>query len=1159
MGAANTDIKSIFGHAMALSSAEERAAYLQQACAEDPELQAEIESLLQADRDAGSFLGEHNPCLVATVDERIMERPGSVIGPYKLLEQIGEGGFGVVFMAEQQRPIRRTVALKVLKPGMDTRQVIARFEAERQALALMDHPNIAKVLDAGQTSSGRPYFVMDLVKGLPIIEYCDQTQLTPRERLELFVSVCQAVQHAHQKGIIHRDIKPSNVLVTLHDGTPVPMVIDFGIAKALGQQLTDKTLITGFAQLIGTPLYMSPEQAALSGLDVDTRSDIYSLGVLLYELLTGTTPFDKERLQQVGYDEIRRIIREEEPPKPSTRISTLGRAATTVSTQRKSDPKRLRKLIRGELDWIVMKALEKDRNRRYETASAFAADVQRYLHDEPVQACPPSAMYRLRKFIRRHKGPVLAAGTVLLVVLASLAIVFRVRHQAALDQAATEEQARKRLELQLYYQTTGSAERERATGNSGRAEQLLDGPQCPEHLRGWEWHYLKRLRFGSAPPVRLGTHINCMALSKDGRWLAVGGRDGNLRLWDVKGWREVRPVSHGASIQGVAFSPNSRQVASAGEQSEVRVWEVETGRQVASLSHEGDATCVAYSPDGSRLLTGGTDGAFVWDANTGARLATLPGHAGTVLSVAFAPNGKLAATGGEHDRQVKVWDAATWQEIHSLRLQAGSAFSMVFHPDSTRLAVASGFLFWEGDDAEVRVWDAGTGETVHVLGGHQGAVLRLAFSPDGTRLATAGNEDTTIKIWDVASGLEILALRGHLDAVWAVAFSTDGHRLFSAGADQTLRIWDGTPLETDGGSLRTFIGHSARVTSVAFDRESVRLLSGGMDGAVRIWDLPTGRLVHEMTGLDGPVQGITFSPAGDMLAAVCWPGAEGASTKRQLRVWDSQTWRERPVPPLNLEGCIGAAFLPEGRRLVVADTAQIVTLENTTFLPGPVRYDHDDMLTGVSVHRDDRHAATSDVNGRISIWNLDDPRHVLAVFSSPSLDGLVNLHAALTAHPVQRFHAHETRVTGIAYSPTADLLASCAMDGAICLWDATTYKKLAELRGHTSGVRCLAFSPDGRWLVTGGNDATLRVWDVAQRCESFALRGHTKAVYAVAFSRDGRYIASGSLDKKVRVWDAQLPSLVRSAGAEQSQVPGSGQRERRVSPSSRMARLGDSK
>src|SRR5437763_948618 len=384
--------------------ADQRAGYLDQACGDNPALRQEVESLLQAHDAPGSLLEGLSAGRGMTEDHQpIAERASTVIGPYKLLEQIGEGGFGVVFMAEQQQPLRRKVAVKVIKPGMDTRQVVARFEAERQALALMDHPNIARVFDGGEAASGRPYFVMELVRGIPITDFCDENHLSVRERLGLFVSVCRAVQHAHQKGVIHRDLKPTNILVTLHDGVPVAKVIDFGIAKALGQQLTDKTLFTNFAQMVGTPLYMSPEQAQMSGLDVDTRADIYALGVLLYELLTGTTPFDQERLRTAGFDEIRRIIREEEPPRPSTRLSTLGKAATTISANRRTDPAGLRRLFRGELDWVVMKCLEKDRNRRYESAAGLAADVRRFLADEPVQACPPSAAYRPRNPARRNR------------------------------------------------------------------------------------------------------------------------------------------------------------------------------------------------------------------------------------------------------------------------------------------------------------------------------------------------------------------------------------------------------------------------------------------------------------------------------------------------------------------------------------------------------------------------------------------------------------------------------------------------------------------------------------------------------------------------------------------------------------------------------------
>jgi eukaryotic-like serine/threonine-protein kinase len=411
--------QSLFIEALEREDPAERAAFLDRACAGDADLRRRIDRLLARHEEGGSFLVPPSPGLAATVDDLVRERPGTVIGPYKLREEIGEGGMGLVFVAEQTQPVRRRVALKVIKPGMDTRQVVARFEAERQALALMDHPNICRVLDGGTTGSGRPYFVMELVKGVPITQFCDAERLPVRQRLGLFLDVCAAIQHAHQKGIIHRDVKPGNVLVSSHDGTPVVKVIDFGVAKAIGQQLTEKTVYTHLNQMVGTPAYLSPEQAGQSGLDVDTRTDVYALGVLLYELLTGSTPVDGERLRTVGFDEMRRIIREEEPARPSTRISTLGLAADTVSANRRCEPKVLSQLVRGELDWVVMKALEKDRNRRYESASAFAADVQRYLNDEPVLACPPSTWYRLRKFTRRNKvGVVTAAGLALGILLA---------------------------------------------------------------------------------------------------------------------------------------------------------------------------------------------------------------------------------------------------------------------------------------------------------------------------------------------------------------------------------------------------------------------------------------------------------------------------------------------------------------------------------------------------------------------------------------------------------------------------------------------------------------------------------------------------------------------------------------------------------------------
>ncbi|MGE5297485.1 MAG: protein kinase domain-containing protein, partial [Solirubrobacterales bacterium] len=427
------NVRSIFLDALDKPAGVERALYLDQACGQNADMRARIEALLKAHEEAGGFL---KPIVVDSEIEPdqspLSEGPGTVIGRYKLLEKIGEGGMAVVYMAEQEQPIRRRVALKIIKVGMDTRQVIARFEAERQALALMDHPCIAKVLDAGSTETGRPYFVMELVQGVSITEYCDKNNLGTKDRLALFLQVCQAVQHAHQKGIIHRDLKPSNVMVAHHDGKPVPKVIDFGIAKAINQKLTEKTLFTRYAHIIGTPAYMSPEQAELSDWDIDTRSDIYSLGVLLYELLTGTTPFSEEELRKAGYIEMQRVIREQEPVKPSTKLTTLGDTLTDVAKCRDCTPDLLRRALRGDLDWIVMKSLDKDRTRRYETASGLAEDIRRHLEHEPVLARGPNTTYRVHKFLRRHRIRVLTALAIV-VVAGIMVVALSLSHRARLQ------------------------------------------------------------------------------------------------------------------------------------------------------------------------------------------------------------------------------------------------------------------------------------------------------------------------------------------------------------------------------------------------------------------------------------------------------------------------------------------------------------------------------------------------------------------------------------------------------------------------------------------------------------------------------------------------------------------------------------------------------
>ena len=536
--------EELFHAARELPAGEERAVFLGKVCGGDEALRQRVEALLLADRDAVTIPGSTAP---------ITERAGQRIGRYKLLEQIGEGGCGVVYVAEQEEPVRRRVALKVIKLGMDTKQVIARFDAERQALAMMDHPNIARVLDAGATETGRPFFVMELVRGVPITEYCDKIRLSTRERLDLFVQVCRAIQHAHQKGVIHRDIKPSNILVTLHDGAPVPKVIDFGIAKATQGRLTNQTVYTAFEQFIGTPAYMSPEQAEMSGLDIDTRSDIYALGVLLYELLTGRPPFDSKELAMLGLDEMRRTIREQEPLRPSTRLSTMVEGElTTTASQRQIEAPKLIHLLRGDLDWIVMKCLEKDRTHRYETANGLAMDVQRYLSNEPVVARPPSKLYRLQKTVRRNKLAFAAAAAIALALLlgavvSALQAVRASRAEAAARRSQQQAEAINRfLTEDLLYQATPdqSAREKKVTMEEvlARAAHTLD--QNAEIARQPELEATLRLAVGNTyfklgllteaeRDLRRAVALRRGALGLDGpatlaaqealAWLLVGG------------------------------------------------------------------------------------------------------------------------------------------------------------------------------------------------------------------------------------------------------------------------------------------------------------------------------------------------------------------------------------------------------------------------------------------------------------------------------------------------------------------------------------------------------------------------------------------------------------------------------------------------------------
>jgi eukaryotic-like serine/threonine-protein kinase len=1119
--------RDLFIAALQRDHADDRRAYLAEACGSDGALRARLDELLSVHARAASFLESPAAGLAVTADHPPAEGPGTQIGPYKLIEAIGEGGFGVVFLAEQQRPVRRKVALKVLKPGMNSRQVVARFEAERQALALMDHPHIARVFDGGATPEGRPYFVMELVRGVPVTEFCDQNQLPPRDRLDLFVQVCQAVQHAHQKGVIHRDLKPSNVLVSRHDTTPVVKVIDFGVAKALGQGLTDKTLVTGLAQMVGTPLYMSPEQAGMSDLDVDTRSDIYALGVLLYELLTGSTPLPKERFLTAGYDEIRRIIREEDPPKPSTRISTLGLAADTVSANRGLEPVRLSRLVRGELDWIVMKALEKDRNRRYDTAAALAADVQRYLAEEPVLACPPTAAYRFRKFARRHKRVVLtgsvAAVAAVLGVAALVAGTFLfeqeqartadARAQAATDLAAAEAEARSRLETQLYRQLIALAEREWSVNNLSRMEALLE--RCPRDLRDWEWHYLKRLRHSKQSPLRHESPVLDAAFSPDGRLLATCTQAGFVRIWPTEtGQEPLKWRAHGVNdtdatttnATTVRFSPDGRFLATGGFDTTVKVWDVEKAREQVrrgevvqphlQWEHASRVWSVAFSPDGRRLASAGgmeperTGEVNIWDMTTGQKVFPTKTFDTAARSVQFSPDGRRLATAcGE---LVQVWDAQTGREEQfpvPCRDPDGALEEVVFSPDGRRLAAVGGMVQVH-PDREVKVWNATTAEAVFSLPGHVGGLRCVAFSPDGRRLVSAG-VDQTVKVWDATTGDEVLTLRGHLDIVVSVAFSPDGFKLASSSADNTVRIWDATPLEREPTpEYRTLAGHAGAVTDVAFHpKDRSTLVSAGTDGTVREWDFRAGtELVHRRRTFGTGIKRVAYSPDGLRLAA-------GAGMI-PIRVWDTTTGTEGPPFPLHTTGVNGLAFSPDGRHIALATSDFIVRVWDTTTLQevGPPLKEQRWPL-GLAFSHDGRHLAVGSGDNTLRIWDWRTGKELLALRPP-----------------------HAGRVASVAYSRDGTRLVSASWDRTVKVWDTASWRLLHDLP-HPSAVQCVAFDRDGPRLAWGGTDGTVTVWD-GPETEAHVLRGHTSWIQAVAFSPKGEWITSASLDGTVKIWKA---------------------------------------
>ncbi|HVS36373.1 MAG TPA: serine/threonine-protein kinase, partial [Gemmataceae bacterium] len=862
-------VRALFLHAVGKLPPEQWDGYVAEACGEDAELGRQVGRLLQVHREAGSFLDRpaaalevtaaFTPAGDAAAAVPLRERPGTVIGPYKLLQQIGEGGMGAVFMAEQTHPVRRMVALKVIKAGMDSRQVIARFEAERQALAMMDHINIARVLDAGATESGLPYFVMELVHGVPITKYCDDNHLTPRERLELFVPVCQAIQHAHQKGVIHRDVKPSNVMITLYDGKPVPKVIDFGVAKAIDQRLTEGTLFTQYGAMVGTLEYMSPEQAEMSALGVDTRSDVYSLGVLLYELLTGGTPLSHKRIREAAYGEVLRMIKEEEPPRPSTRLNDSGEALVTISAQRHMEPAKLAKLVRGELDWIVMKTLEKDRNRRYATASGFAADVQRYLNDEPVQAYPPTAGYRFRKFARRNKRILATVGLLALalttgtVVSAWQAIrateaegLAQTRLQAETEaQHATRaqllltEEAQEKATRGLYEARVAQAQAIRLGGRIGQRFQsldiLTDATQMARYMNLFEDDSLK-LR---------NEAIGCLALPDIGlakewpgwpegsRGLAFDGALERYARLDQQGIVSIRRVADDAelwSLPGMGpdaasnLSPDGQFFALHHPDNRFQVWKLAGKEPVELLNGTG---IFAFSPDSRQCASSRADGSlWLYELPSG-RLVKQLALGVQASSLAFHPRDEQLALSCE--KGVQVRDLRTGDIL--AEFPCNNAEQLAWHPDGETLAVLV------APERTIHICERATLKTIIRLEGSRNDGIRFAFNRTGDVLASIC-WDARLRLWDPRTGLELFSTAGL--SLTSLRFSSDKDLMAAGVVGDKLQLWKVGSAPCYRTLLRNNALGAGYYHTVAIHPNG-RLLAVGMGDGADLWDLATGK------------------------------------------------------------------------------------------------------------------------------------------------------------------------------------------------------------------------------------------------------------------------------------------------------------------------------
>ncbi|MBL9168794.1 MAG: protein kinase [Verrucomicrobiales bacterium] len=1086
-----TEEREIFLQALE-QPVEARAAFVARLTAHDPKLKESVEALMANDQ-GDRFLEQGVATLLRDsmeTDGTLIsgeERIGDCIGRYKIVEKIGEGGFGIVYRAEQTEPVRRHVALKVIRVGMDTKSVVARFEAERQALALMDHPSIARVLDGGATKMGRPFFVMELVRGVRITEYCAVNQVPLEDRLKLFIQLCHAIQHAHQKGIIHRDLKPSNILVTIQDGQAAPKVIDFGIAKAIEEPLTEKTVLTNFHAFLGTPAYTSPEQAQMTGSDVDTRSDIYSLGVLLYELLTGVTPLDGKELTHSGIDGMRRMIQEVEPATPSTR---LRRIVAETPTQ----PAPMR--VERDLDSIVMKCLEKDRTRRYATAQQLAEDLQRYLVHEPVIARPQSVAYRFQKAFRRHRTAFVTAAAVFLVVVAGTLVsgwqALRAtnaerraedgrKREAVLRMNAEREresaiQLKARAELNEYVADVNLAHQSILGGNLSRAKELLARHQ-PEGKKRFEWRYLWNAAEDDHHQVIARETSSVLSLAASPELIVVGLRN-VVNIYSPRTGERIMALAKPGN--SVALS-SSGLLATSGKNS-VRVWRSSDWTETLSLTN--CSAPVGFSRDGRLLAANSRGGIRVMDSSTGKLVAEIPN---SMPPFALSPTGNAIAV--DTREGILLWDLETLTTLRLFKDSKGvfnhsgywmrDRTALVFSPDGQSVVAARNTL--KNDSVFVLdVWAAETGEKATSIPPqsntieHTGTIAELAFAPGGELLAST-SWDHSVRIWSFKTGQRVKTLHGNPSEIWTLAYAPDSAAVITGGKDGTVRRWPINPVTKE-----TF--YEGDWMPLRFSSNGETLVAIDDDSKVVAFNLQTGE--PETLLQLGKVSPGKLAPAisGDLRVLV-EPIASG------FRIWDLQTTQSVHVANPDIVRS-WALISPDGSSFVAAGKKDSLLWWNLRESAEPPM-----RLPGK--------AALFSGDGRVVVTLLDK--------SFERWDGRTRTGNAEFS-------------MGVAYSVTAALALS--HDGgvlaagseavndpenAIRLWDTTTGKLLGICRGHTQGIRWLAFAPEGETLASVSDDSTLRFWNVPTQQELISFQRLTNPAREIRFSQNGNWLAVKTL------------------------------------------------